>query len=68
MPFEINEIDIRLRIGEGGREAAPAQTAAKADGGADSTVGGDCKGPDHVAVVDDVVRRVLRILRAQRER
>jgi len=64
VPFEINEIDIRLRVGEGDRDAPPVQAAGAGNGD-----GGDPRGgPDRAALVDDVARRVLQILRAQRDR
>ena len=63
MALEINEIGIHFRVPD-------AERAAPAGGGRGSerAAAGSCADPGHEQIVDDCVRRVLRLLAARAER
>jgi hypothetical protein len=54
MPLEINEIGIRMRVGENNREPDERQPKIPQ---------GDCQDINREELVDDCVRRVLQILK-----
>ena len=61
MALEINEIGIHFRVPDAERPAAGrGETAAPP--------AGSCGEPDHARIVDDCVRRVLRLLADRAER
>ncbi len=57
MTLEINEIRIRMRVGD-----EPAQRQEK------SSEGDDCGDSDRAQIVEDCTRRVLRLLENRRQR
>jgi hypothetical protein len=60
MALEINEIGIHFRVPDQDRPTAQRAPQARP--------AGTCSDPDREQVVDDCVRRVLQLLKAQRER
>lgn len=54
MPLEINEIGIQMRVREEGGSARRQPSQAQA---------GECRDLEREEIVDDCVRRVLKILR-----
>ena len=60
MALEVNEIGIRLRVGEDGGEPGEGRRCEKIEQAAG--------GLDRGEIVDDCVRRVLQILKGRRER
>jgi hypothetical protein len=56
MPLEINEIGIRMNVRDAGGDGQD-EDERKA-----SSDDADCRNRDHEAIVEDCVRRVLRIL------
>ena len=61
MPLEISEIGIHVRVPDG--QPAPAASAQRQESAA-----GPCDDVERARLVDDCVRRVLRILSARAER
>lgn len=61
MALEISEIGIHVRVPDG----KPAPAAGERSS---SAVSGDCEDLERARLVDDCVRRVLRILAARAER
>ncbi len=59
MALEINEIGIRIRVDDGA-EAGPVQRKA--------TDAGGCRDVDREEIVEDCVRRVLKILKSLEDR
>lgn len=64
MALEINEIGIHFRVPDANRPAAGS--GGQRPGRAPAT--GACGEPDRAQIVDDCVRRVLRLLAARSER
>jgi hypothetical protein len=58
MPLEINEIGIHIRVPDGSEPTPAGRGPAEAG----------CGDVDHARIVEDCVRRVLRILSARTER
>ncbi len=61
MALEINEIGIRIRVDDGGKNT-PVQLKEKEEGV------GNCRETSREEIVEDCVRRVLQILRSREDR
>lgn len=69
MALEINEIGIHFRVPDAARPAAqPAARGRGAGAGGGGVANAGCGDPDREQIVDDCVRRVLRLLAARAER
>jgi len=58
MSLEVNEIDIRMHVGDKADEVKKDKREIKSD----------CKNPDYEAIVEECTRRVIKRLKIAKER